>query len=279
MEFFDALWDHAFLQRAVLAGLLAAVACGVVGTWVVTRRISYLAGGVSHSLLGGIGIAQYLAVAAGASFIRPMYGAVAFALLAAIVIGFVSLRMRQREDTLISALWAVGMALGIIFIARTPGYAQDLMTYLFGNILLVSNIDLTLIAILDGFILLAGILYFNKFLAVSFDEPFARSRGVHVEFFYIFLLVLVGLTVVLLVEVVGIIMVIALITLPAAIAGMFAVRLGQMMLWSSLLAMLFTLTGLFVSYSPNLPAGATIILVTGVAYIVALLIRSIMRSH
>ncbi len=275
MEFFDALFEHAFLQRAVLAGLLTSIACGVIGTWVVSRRISYLAGGVSHSLLGGIGVAHYLAVAAGLAFIRPMYGAIVFAVAAAVLIGFVSLRMHQREDTLISALWAVGMAIGVIFMYQTPGYAQDLMTYLFGNILLVSSSDLQLIAILDAFILLAGVLYFNKFLAVCFDQPFARSRGVHVEFYYIFLLVLVGLTVVLLVEVVGIIMVIALITLPAAIAGMFAMRLGQMMLWASILAMLFTFVGLFVSYTPNLPAGATIILVTGVGYLLAMIIRSL----
>ncbi|UCD64725.1 MAG: metal ABC transporter permease, partial [Candidatus Zixiibacteriota bacterium] len=181
--------------------------------------------------------------------------------------GWVSLRAREREDTVIGAIWAIGMAVGIIFITLTPGYNQDLMTYLFGNILLVTDADLFVIAILDIIILLVVTLFYRKLLAVCFDEEFARLRGINAELFYILLLCLTGLTVVILVDVVGIVMVIALVTLPAAIAGYFTRTLWQTMLAASVLCILFTTFGLAISYSPDLPAGATTIILAGIVYL------------
>jgi len=266
-EFFGAVGQFAFLQYALATGIMASIACGVIGSYVVTRRISYVAGAISHFVLGGMGLARYLNVVHGWSFLNPLQGAVISALAAAVIIGMGSMRAKEREDTVIGALWAVGMAVGIIFIARTPGYNQDLMSYLFGNILMVSPADIYLIAALDGLVLIVGLAFYNQLLAVCFDEEFARLRGINVELFYLLLLCLTALTVVILVNVVGIILVIALITLPAAVAGHFTNTLWKMMIVAAGLSALFTVVGLAVSYSPNLPAGAMIIVVAGITYL------------
>jgi zinc transport system permease protein len=270
-EFLDALQSAAFMQYALAAGLLASIACGVVGTYVVARRISYLAGGIAHCVLGGMGMAIYLNKVHGWTALLPMHGAVAAALVAAALIGVVSLRFRQREDTVISAMWAVGMAVGVLFLAKTPGYQQDLMSYLFGNILMVSRSDLALIVGLDAVVIAISLMFYKQFLAVCFDEQFARTRGIRVEFYYLLLLVLTALTVVLLVTVVGIVMVIALLTLPVAVAGQFARRLWQVMVASALLSMVLTTAGLAISYQPDLPSGATIIVLAAGLYLLVLL--------
>jgi len=272
------------LLCALAAGLLVSVACGVVGTFVVTRRITYLAGGVAHCVLGGIGAAVYCRKALGWSvvdpiwriqWITPLSGAVAAALLAAGVIGVVSLRFKQREDTVISALWASGMALGVLFIYATPGYQQDLMGYLFGDILMVSTDRLLPIAILDVAVLAVSLLLYKQFVAICFDEEFARTRGVRVEFHYLTLLGLTALTVVLLVFVVGIVMVIALLTIPVAIADQFARRMWQVMLAAVLLTMSLTTAGIAISYGPDLPSGPTIIVLSAGLYLTVLLGKAV----
>ena len=268
-EFLTDLPRYPFLQHALLAGVLASVACGIIGSYVVTRKISYIAGSISHTVLGGLGAARYFQVVHGWDWFEPLYGAVLASLIAALAIGLVSMKARQREDTVIGALWAVGMAAGILFISQTPGYNEDLMSYLFGSILMVSAQDLWLIAGLDLLVVIAAALFYNQFLAICFDEEFARLRGIRVEGFYLLLLCMTALTVVLLVTVVGIIMVIAIITLPAAVAGEFTKRLWHMMLLSALLTVAFTTTGLALSYGPNLPAGATIIVIAGAAYLLS----------
>jgi zinc transport system permease protein len=284
IDFLNALRDPdiAFLRYAFAAGMLASIAFGVVGTYVVARRITYIAGAISHCVLGGIGAALYLQNTSDLSWIQPMHGAVVAALLAAIVIGLVSLYARQREDTVIGALWAVGMAVGLLFIAKTPGYI-DPMSYLFGNILLISRSDLWLVIALDVLVVSLGLLFYNKFLAVCFDEEFARLRGVRVEVYYLLLLCLTALTVVLLMRVVGIVMVIALLTLPAAVAGHFSRRLWQMMAIAVVACMVFTATGLSYSYTYNLPSGPTIIIVAAAAYLVIImggrLVRRVLRPE
>jgi zinc transport system permease protein len=272
-EFFEALGQsqNAFLRYALLAGILASVACGVVGTYVVTRRISYIAGGISHCVLGGMGAARYCQVVLGWESFHPLIGAIIAALMAALVIGIISLRAKQREDTVIGALWAVGMAAGILFISRTPGYNEDLMSYLFGNILMVTPNNLWLLAALDLLVVASALLVYNQFLAVCFDEEFARLRGVPVEAFYLFLLCLTALAVVVLVFVVGIVLVIALLTLPAAVAGHFSRKLWQMMFLATIFSLLFTTGGLAISYGPNLPAGATSIILAGAAYLLVMI--------
>ena len=266
-EFLIDLQQQTFLQYALLTGVLASIACGIIGSYVVARRITYIAGAIAHSVLGGMGAARYLQTVYQWDWCHPLYGAVAAALLSAVIIGLVSLGARQREDTVIGAVWAIGMAVGILFIFKTPGYNEDLMSYLFGNILMVSAEDLLLIAGLDILIVVVGLLFYNQLLAVCFDEEFARIRGVHVEFYYLLLLCLTALTVVLLVTVVGIVMVIALLTLPVAVAGHFSRRLWQMMALSIIFTAVFTTLGLTFSYGPDLPAGATTIVLAGAVYL------------
>jgi zinc transport system permease protein len=266
LEFIDVLINQSFMQNAVIVGLLASVACGVMGTYVVVRRIVFISGGISHAVLGGMGIAYYYGY-------NPIHGAVLSAIAAALIIGFVSLRYHQHEDTLIGALWAVGMAVGILFIYKTPGYNVDLMSYLFGNILMVEKESVHLLACLDAVIILSVLLFYKRFLAVCFDEEYSQLQGIGVVTTYLLLLCLIALTVVILIQVVGIILVIALLTLPAATAGHFARSLGQMMLLASLLGAVFTTSGLVVSYGPNLPAGATIIVIAGIAYLLAFLLK------
>jgi zinc transport system permease protein len=266
MEFFQALAEHEFLQRALAGGLLACIGCGVVGSYVVVQRISLLAGAIAHAVLGGMGVAWYLGA-------DPLAGALVAAVIAALIIGWVKLRFAEREDTAISAIWALGMAIGILFIAQTPGYSVDLMSYLFGNLLMMSSSDLALIAVLDLVILALVVLFYRQFLAVCFDPEFARVRGLRVERYYLLLLVLVALTVVMLIHVVGLILVIALMTLPAAIAGRFTHSLAAMMGLAVLLGMAFTAGGVAISYGPDLPSGPVIIVLAGIAYLLAALAR------
>ncbi len=270
IEFFSAVAEFSFLQKALLAGVLAGIACGVVGPYIVARRISYIGGGIAHSVLGGMGAAYFFSNVFEWEGLHPLYGAVAAALLSAVVIGLVSLRARQREDTIISAVWAIGMAVGIIFIMKTPGYNENLMSYLFGNILMVSSQDLWQIAGLDLLILSFVILFYNKFLVICFDEEFARARGINIEFYYLLLLCLTALTVVVLVTVVGVVMVIALFTLPVAIAGYFTRTLWQTMILSTITTILLTIFGLGISYHFDLPSGATIILLAGFTFLITI---------
>ena len=259
-EFVNALTHHAFLQYALLGGILASIGCGIVGTFVVVKKIGYLAGGIAHAVLGGMGIAYFL----GGS---PMIGALLAALAAAVTVGWISLTWKERQDTVIGAVWAIGMAVGILFISQTPGYNVDLMSYLFGNILMITSRDLLLMAVLDVIIIIALGLFYKQALAVAFDEQFARVRGVPVRWVYMLLLCMVALTVVLLIQVVGLILVIALLTLPAAIAGQLVRTVRAMMLLASLFGAVFTTAGLALSYGPDIPAGSTIILLAGLAYI------------
>lgn len=269
-DFFHALFQHAFLQHALLAGLLVSVSCGIVGTYVVTRRITYLAGGIAHCVLGGMGFARYMQVVHGWEFLTPLLGALMAAMAAAFIIGWVNMKAGERIDTVISAFWGLGMAAGIMFMAKTPGYGEDLMAYLFGNILLVTGRDLQVIAGMDLVIVATALLFHKQFVAVCFDEEFARLRGINTQRFYFLLLALTALTVVLMVSIVGIVMVIVMLTLPAAMAGRFCNRMGPMMAVAAGLCALLTVSGLALSYGPDLPAGATIIILSGGAYLLSL---------
>lgn len=272
MAFFLALLEHSFLQSAAIAGLLASVGCGVMGTYVVVKRITFLAGGIAHSVLGGMGAAIYFGF-------DPMLGALISAVIAALLIGWIRILWNTQEDTLIGALWAVGMATGILFINNTPGYQQDLMSYLFGNILLVSERSLWLMLSLDVIVLLIVTSWNRQFLAVAFDPEHSKLSGIPVTFFYLLLLVLVAITVVLLIQVVGLMLVLALLTLPAAIAGHYVRSLSKIMLLATLLGCLVTFTGLAISYDADLPAGATIIIVAGVVYSVSALFSHWLRKQ
>lgn len=266
MEFFQALLQHGFLRHALLGGVLASVASGIVGTYVVTRRMTVIAGSLAHCTLGGMGLAVWLEATRGVA-IEPLHGALAAALLAAGIIAFVRLRGHEREDTIISALWAIGMAVGVLFLYQTPGYRSDLMAYLFGNPILISPAELQLLWVLDGLVVLLAIFFYRPLLALCFDEDFARVRGLPVARLYVLLLTLCALTIVTLLYVVGVVLVIALLTLPVAIAGRLARRLWQMMALAAALSALLTSAGLALSYAPDLPVGATTVLLAGVLYV------------
>jgi zinc transport system permease protein len=266
MEFIHALTQYGFLQNAVVAGLLASAACGMVGTYVVVKRIGYLAGGIAHAVLGGMGAALFFGFS-------PMLGALITAVIAALVLGLVKLHAKQQEDILIGALWAAGMAAGIIFIAQTPGYQVGLMTYLFGNVLLVSAQQLWMMLILNVVLIATIVLFYKQFTAISFDEEFALLRGLPVTALYLILLCLIAVSVVLMIQVVGLILVIALLTLPAAISQQFTHTMKSMMALAVALGMAFCLLGLGISYSADIPSGATIILVTTLFYLVVTVLR------
>lgn len=279
VDVFTALCDPnlPFFRYAVIAGLLASIPFGIIGTYVVVRRISYIAGAISHCMLGGVGMGLYLEKAVGISWFGPLQGAILVALLSAVVLALVSFFAKQREDSVIGALWSAGMAIGLLFIAKTPGYT-DPMSYLFGNILLITQNDIFFVLVLD--IVVVGIVgvFYNQFLAICFDNEFAGLRGVHTRWLYLLLLCLTALTIVLLVRIVGIVMVIALLTLPAAVAGNFATSIKKMMLLSILFCAFFILSGLSVSYQMDLPSGPVIITIAAVVYLaVSIALRKSLR--
>jgi len=268
--------DNLFLKYAFIMGGFASISFGIIGTFVTTKRIGYLAGAISHSVFGGIGLALYLQVNMGLMWFDPILGALVAAIIAALIVGLVSIYAGEREDTIIGTIWAVGMAAGILFIDGTPGYF-NLVSYLFGDILLISGKDLLYVGVMNIVVFGTTVIFFNSFFGVCFDSEFAFLRGINTSFFYIFLLVLTALTIVLMVRIVGIILVIAMLTIPPAIAAFFAKRLWQMMLYSVLLCALFTWAGLWISYSLCLSSGPTIIILSGAVYLIILCIHKLLR--
>jgi zinc transport system permease protein len=258
--------QYEFMRNAILAGILASVVCGIIGPFVVVNRIVFISGGISHAAFGGIGLGYLLKI-------NPIWGAVFFSLASALSIGGISRWTNLRQDTAIGILWAIGMALGVIFISLSPGYAPDLFSYLFGNILTVPFSDILLMLALCSIIILVVSLLYKEFLAFSFDEEFAMVAGVPVGVLYLLLLCLIALTVVVLIRIVGIILVIALLTIPAAISARFTHNLKKMMMLSILLGIVFTFCGLWLSAMLNLASGATIILVSGVSFLASLLLK------
>ncbi len=264
----QALLDPAmpFVRNALLAGLLSAVLFGTLGAVVTVKRIAGLAGAISHAVLGGIGMALFLSAAGIVPGLPPMVGALVFAVLAAGVIGLVSLKAKQREDTVINAVWAIGMSIGVLFIAKTPGYA-DPMSYLFGNILLVSGKDLAMLAVLDAAVVFLAWRFYPQIEASAFDEEFARVRGVRTDLVFLVILAVTAIAVVLLQTFVGIVMVIAMLTLPSGTAGFVSKNLAGMMIAGTLLSGLFTVTGLAASWSLDMPAGAMVVVLAGAAFL------------
>lgn len=263
----DLTGPHSLLRLTVAGIVLAAVASGIIGGYVVARRCSYVVGAVSHALLGGIGLARLAQTRWGMPWFTPMLGAVLAAVLAATLITLLSRQDRLREDTVISAVWAVGMAAGISFIFAIPGYPEDLSSYLFGNILLISRQDLWLMVVLDLLILLAAALFHSRLLALCFHEEGVRLRGVNTAFFLFLLNLLIALTVVLLAQVAGIILCLALLILPTATATLFCRNLAGIMALGVFICLGAALGGLVFSYEHGLPTGATIVEIIGGGYL------------
>ncbi|MBN1983366.1 MAG: metal ABC transporter permease [Chitinivibrionales bacterium] len=276
--FFIDLFQYPFLQYALAASLLSALASGVVGSLIVVRRSTYIAGAISHCVLGGLGVARFFQVVFAIHWFTPMLGALIAALIAACIITWATVYARERVDSVLSIIWALGMAIGITFIMKTPGYSQDLMSYLFGSILMVSPADLLLMLVLDGVIVTSAILFYNRILAVCFHEESALVRGIPVAGFTFLLLILSALTIVLLTQVVGVVLVIALLSIPAATVSRFTNRLSSMMIAATVASLFFTLAGLVVSYEPGLPVGATIIEIAAACYCIVVVSASITKK-
>lgn len=264
--FLSAFFANHFLRMALLASFGASVAGGVIGSYVVVKRIVFISGSIAHSVLGGMGVALYLNRTYHLPWLEPIYGALVAAIFSAFLIGTIHLYYKQREDTVIAALWALGMSIGVIFISLTPGYNVELTNFLFGSILWTSKADLYMLLGLDVLILAVTFLFHRRFLAICFDEDQAKLQGQPVKRLYFLLLSLVALTVVLLIQVVGAILVIALLCLPAAIANSFTHRLSKVMGLATILGLLISFLGMAVSFFLNWPPGATIALTATLLY-------------
>jgi zinc transport system permease protein len=265
MDFLHLL-SYSFIQHAVLAALLMSVSCGIIGTYIVSRRMVFISGGITHTSFGGIGIGYYLGL-------PPLAGAAVFAVLAALTTENLTRRKVLRNDSVIAILWSLGMAIGIIFVYLTPGYAPNLMSYLFGSIITVSTTDLWFMLALALTVTVLFILLYRPILYVAFDEQFARTRGIPVMFINYLLIVLVALTIVLSIRTAGIILVLAVLTIPQNIANLYTKRFSQIMIWSVVLGFVASLLGLVCSYYLDIPSGATIIFTLVVLYLMARLIK------
>jgi zinc transport system permease protein len=258
--------QYDFIQNALISGILISIAAGIIGSLVVVNKITFLTGGIAHSSYGGIGLAIYLGI-------PVLFGATIFAVITAILIAIITLRNRNRIDAIIGMMWASGMAIGIIFVDLTPGYNVDLMSYLFGSIIAVSSEDIQYMFVMDIFIIGVIVYFYKEILAVSYDSEFATLRGINVKFFYTLILILAALCIVAAIKAVGLILVIALLTIPTYLAESFASRLSTMMVISSILATIFTILGLVFSYMYDISSGASIIMVAVVVLGVVKLLK------
>lgn len=265
MEFLQEVLQYKFLIHAVLASVLCGIACGMVGTYVVCRRLVFLSGGITHSSFGGIGIAYYLGL-------NPLLGAFCFAVLSAIGIEACAADKRIREDSAIGLIWSLGMAVGIIFVYMTPGYAPNLMSFLFGNILSVTVSDLVGMATVVAAVVVVFALFYRPVMYVAFDREYAASQNVPTRWIGYLMAVLIAVTIVISIRVVGIVLLISLLTMPAVIANQLTRSFGRMMAGASVVAVVGTLIGLYASYLLDIPSGAATIFVLTVALIIVKLL-------
>lgn len=271
-SFFEALRTNPLFLSAMLAGLAASVVSGIIGAYVVVKRIVFISGSIAHSVLGGIGFCLWLERSKGVTWASPLLGALVSAVLSALLIGWIRLYYKQREDSVIAALWSIGMAAGVLFISQTPGFNVELTNFLIGNILWVSDTDLYVLFGLDIVVLLTVACLHKKFLAICFDEEQARLQGLPVNALYLLLLVLTAVSIVLLIQVVGIILVMTMLTIPAAIANLYTYKLSRVMAIGVLLSCIFCFFGMMAAYHFDWPGGATIALVAGLSYVAALIL-------
>jgi len=274
IEFWFALKTNPFLSMALFAGLAAAFASGIVGPYVVSKRIVFISGSISHAVLGGIGIFVFLNYITGLTIFNPLIGSLVSAIFFGFIIGASHLYYKEREDTVIAAIWSFGMAIGVIFIAVVPNTNKKLMDFLFGNLLWAGPSELKMLLALDAFVLLVCLICHKRFLAISFDETQSYLQKQPVTFIYFILLTLVAITVVLMIQTIGAILVIAMLCLPAAVANLFTRQLSKMICLSVILSLFFTFIGIYLSYSFNWPPGATIALATALIYFLSLPLKN-----
>ncbi|MBA3720857.1 MAG: metal ABC transporter permease [Parachlamydiaceae bacterium] len=269
-SYFEALMTNSLLFSALLAGFAASIVSGIIGSYVVVKRIVFISGSISHSVLGGIGFCVWLERVKGVTWASPLLGALIAAILSALIISSIRLHYREREDSVIAALWSIGMATGVLFISQTPGFNVELTNFLIGNILWVTKTDLYVLWGLDALVLVLVFCLHKRFLAICFDEEQAQLQGLPVHALYTLLLILIAVSIVLLIQVVGIILVMTMLTIPAAIANLFTSRLSTMMGIAIIISSIFCVVGNVVAYQLDWPTGATIALLAGVAYVASL---------
>ncbi|KEI04165.1 membrane protein [Clostridium botulinum] len=267
----NAFFQYAFMRHAVIGVVLASIVCGIIGTIVVEKKLVMMSGGIAHTAFGGIGMGYFLGM-------EPMIGALVFSILSALGIAKIKRSTNTNSDTLIGMFWSLGMALGIIFIAFTPGYPPDMNSYLFGNILRVSSMDVNIMAILDVIVVAIVVVLFNYFKAYLFDDEFTQVLGINTSFLEYLTYIIIACTIVVLIRVVGIILVIALLTVPPAIAKQFTFNLKSIMFISCLLGVIFGFIGLVLSYYFSIASGASIIIVAVGSYVLVYLIRRIVNK-
>ena len=274
MDFFTAIITYDFLRDALLAALLSGIACGIVGTYVVARRMVFLSGGITHASFGGIGIAYHFGL-------NPIGGALVFAALSALGIEWAGAKGKIREDSAIGIVWSVGMAVGLLFIFTTPGYAPNLMSFLFGDILTVSHSNIIALAVLVGALLLVMALFSRPIIYSAFDREFAKSQGVRADLILAIMTVLTSVAIVLSIRIVGIVLLISLLTIPPVIASCFTKSYSKIALWASVFAVVGNIVGIYVAWKIDFPVGATtIILLAVVLFIVKLLtLRNVKRPR
>lgn len=255
-----------FMRNAVLSGVIISILCGIIGTLVVVNRLVFMTGGIAHAAYGGVGLGIYTGL-------PPFLGASIFSFITSIIMAVVTLKHKNRADTIIGALWAIGMATGIIAVDLSPGYNVDLMSYLFGSILSVPKIEIFIGAIFTALVIGGVYLSYKELIAISYDEEFSFVMGVPVRLLYFLILIFTGLCVVIAMRMVGLILVIALISIPPYIAENYTRSLAQMMILSCLLGIFFTISGLWISYYFNISPGASIILMAGSGFFISHLLR------
>lgn len=265
-----AILNYSFMQKALIAAVLASILCGIIGAVIVEKRLVSMSGGIAHTSFGGIGLGYLLNV-------PPIITGMIFAVVASISLPVIKRKTNTASDTLIGIFWATGMALGILFIGLTPGYPPDMTSYLFGDILTVSTLYLILLSVLSIIVLIVFISMFNYWKAYLFDETYLHVIGVRTSFFERILYVLIALSIVLLIKVVGIILAIALLTIPSAIAKLYTKQLRIMMIASTLISLITSIGGLVLSYYFNIPSGATIILLAVVIYFGSYILKKLIR--
>jgi len=258
----NAIINYGFMQRALLAAILASILSGIIGAVIVEKKLVSMSGGIAHTSFGGIGLGYLLKI-------PPIITGMMFAVIASISLPVIKRKTQAASDTLIGIFWATGMALGILFIGLTPGYPPDMTSYLFGDILTVSSLYLVLLLVLSIFVLLIFISMFNYWKAYLFDENYLHVIGVKTAFFERLLYIIIALTIVLLIKVVGIILAIALLTIPSAIAKLYTKSLKVLMISASIISLTTSIGGLVLSYYFNIPSGATIILLAVTVYLIA----------
>lgn len=256
------MWE--LVSNSIYAGVLISIAIGIIGSLIVINKATSITGSIAHGSFGGIGIGIFLGI-------NILLSTTFFTILIALILAFVTLKYNHRKDSLIGVIWALGMSIGIIFLNLAPGYNADALSYLFGNILLIQNSDLYVMALIDAILVISIIFLYNRFLAMSYDFEFLKVKGINVSLLYIYFLVLTSLVVVMSVRAIGIILILALFTIPSLIAEKFTNKLYKMMILSTILAFIFISSGIFISYYFDLSPTPIIVIISVLVLFLSLL--------